>query len=210
MPKSNYALFFLVMFWTLTILAGFFRDNIFAQVSLLYAYSQQDMSYYQWSSLEVERYNEAVFESNKWHYDAAWSLISPLLSDKNFPKRAELAELAGDILYKQGKSRETIFTYYDLSLSLQSPNLRIEKKKQLIAWIDEITQSGSGDAVIEPPPTPTGTWTQELQFKEQELKQISWRKNDFLDIHATDEPPQDRMIRESLEVLGGKKIQKEW
>jgi hypothetical protein len=209
MRKNNLSFPSVLAITALIILLWIFSEKLWVQASLWRWVVAEDMSHYQGDSQSIERYNEAIFESNKWQYDAAWSLITPLLSDKNFEKRPELYELAGDILYKQWKISETILYYYQFSLTLQSPNLRVEKKigllqeprPQAMSWSTDAssgtTSSGSSPA-------------DEVFLKKKEFQETSGKRNQYLDMHASEETPEERIIRESMQVLEGGKIQKEW
>lgn len=192
------------------ILWAIFWDKLIVQASLFRAVDNANMSYYVGDSQSIERYNEAIFESKKWNYDAAWSLISPLLSDKSFEKRGELYELAGDVLYKQWKTKETILYYYEFSRSLDISNLRVEKKIRLLSEEVRETMTGTTDTSSGITASGASPRSDELLLKKQELQELSGKRSDYLDIHANDETPEERIIRESMEVLWGGKIEKEW
>jgi hypothetical protein len=50
----------------------------------------------------------------------------------------------------------------------------------------------------------------EVFLKKKEFQETSGKRNQYLDMHASEETPEERIIRESMQVLEGGKIQKEW
>lgn len=118
------------------------------------------------------RYNEAIWLSQNGKYTEAKSLIAPLLNTINISKRAEVAELYGDIIYYSSGSIDDTISMYERALSI-NPNDRIIYK---IRTIKSKLESQMWSWKIQENPISTGnthTGSKEIESKKIELQKIS-------------------------------------
>ena len=112
--------------------------------SLIYANLTRDMSYYTSDSAWVTRYNKAIWLSRSGSYAEAKMLLAPLLNDTTIARRAEIAELYGDLIYTTSGSIDDTMRMYERSLSF-SPSDRVTEK---------ITYIRNKEQVKKNPPNP--------------------------------------------------------
>lgn len=201
---------FIISLVSLITTFGIFFDKIMNQSTLLMAIYQEDMTMYRGSSQLLERYNESLFESKKWNYDAAWALISPLLSEKITNNKEDIYELAGDISYKLRKEGTGAIRYYELALEYGGDNIRIEKKIQLLRELWNIwPQTVSGEEVWDSSGV-TNSEKSQLWEMQKDLLKLQEERWTVLDYHASNESYEERIIRESISRITGESEKKEW
>lgn len=123
----------------LGIFALFEYQNLRINSSLVVANIIKDTRWYRGDADGIMRYNEAIWLSREGRYLESKTLLTPLLNDINFSKRAEVAELYGDLMYSMSGSREEVIRMYEHSLSF-APSDRILTK---IAYIQNSKQISS-------------------------------------------------------------------
>ena len=99
---NNQKLKLKILLILLSVLASFIvieRQMLITGVSLIYANLTRDMSHYTSDPAWVMRYNEAIWLSGSGRYIEAKTLLAPLLNDTTIIRRAEVAELYGDLIY---------------------------------------------------------------------------------------------------------------
>ena len=151
---------------------------LFINTSLIIANLTGDASYFQWEEKWVTRFNQAVRLSKQGQFLEAKTILSPLLNDTTIPKKAEVAELYGDLIYSTSGSLTDTITMYERSLGFAS-NERITRK------IEYIKQLQTKSEPVPAPDTnitnkPTSTGSEEIKNKKEELEKISKQRSDFL------------------------------
>ena len=121
----------LILIFIFTIFIVFEYKNLWINGSLIFANVKRDISLYRGDITWVMRYNEAIWLSQNGKYTEAKSLIAPLLNTINISKRAEVAELYGDIIYYSSGSIDDTISMYERALSI-NPNDRIIYKIRTI------------------------------------------------------------------------------
>lgn len=92
------------------------RQSLITGVLLVYANLTRDMSHYTSDPAWVTRYNEAIWLSGSGRYSEAKTLLAPLLNDTAITRRAEIAELYGDLIYSTSGSLDDTIRMYDRSI----------------------------------------------------------------------------------------------
>lgn len=170
----------------------YFWDN----GSLLVANIRKNIAYYQGDTSWVTRYNEAIWLAKTGQYAQAKSLIAPLINETTLPKKAEISELYGDLIYHMSGSLDDTITMYERSLSFE-PNERIATK---IALIKNIQASKTGSWQITKTPTLSGSTASgnsEKDIKKEELKKLWSQRAEFL----SNSEPSDTDSRKKIEKL---------
>ena len=114
------------------------------------------------------RYNEAIWLSGSGRYSEAKTLLAPLLNDTTIIRRAEIAELYGDLIYSTSGTLDDTIRMYDRSLSF-SPSYRVTTK---IAYIKQIQSQKTGSGNTEQSPK-TDSGSQVLEAKKAELQKTA-------------------------------------
>jgi len=117
----------LILLFIFAIFIVFEYKNLWINGSLIFANLKRDISWYRGDTTWVMRYNEAIWLSQNGKYTEAKSLIAPLLNTINISKRAEVAELYGDIIYYSSGSIDDTISMYERALSI-NPTDRIVYK----------------------------------------------------------------------------------
>ncbi len=145
--------------------------------SLILADLNRDISWYRGDTTWVMRYNEALWLSQNGKYTEAKTLIAPLLNNPNISKRAEVAELYGDIIYSSSWTIDDTISMYERALSINpSDRLKykiISIKQKHISEKEEsqkIEKSTSSTEKIQ-------TWSQEIESKKIELQKIAKQRD---------------------------------
>lgn len=130
--------------------------------------------YYQGDSKWVIRYNEAIWLSQNRKYTEAKFLLTPLLNDTSIPKKAEVSELYGDLIYSSSGSIWDSIRMYERSLEFQ-PSERVVKKIAYIKKMNPEKQISSTGSKSETSSGKTDSWTLEKNAKKEELIK-TWEK----------------------------------
>lgn len=151
---------------------------VFINGSLMLANYTGDASYFQWEEKWVTRFNQAIRLSQKWQFVEAKTLLSPLLNDTTIPKKAEVAELYGDLIYSTSGSLADTITMYERSLWFEQ-NERITRKIEYIKQLQKKSEPiPNPDKNTDT--TPTSSGSDEIKNKKDELEKISKQRSDFL------------------------------
>ena len=175
---NNQKLKLKILLILLSVLASFIvieRQILITGVSLIYANLTRDMSHFVWDTAWVMRYNEAIWLSGSGRYSEAKTLLAPLLNDTTITRRAEIAELYGDLIYSTSGSLDDTIRMYDRSLWF-SPSDRVSEK---IAYIKLIQSQKTGSGTTEPSPK-TDSGSQVLEAKKTELQKTAWERDKYL------------------------------
>ena len=116
---NNQKLKLKILLILLSVLASFIvieRQMLITGVSLIYANLTRDMSHYTSDPAWVMGYNEAIWLSGSGRYSEAKTLLAPLLNDTTIIRRAEIAELYGDLIYSTSGTLDDTIRMYDRSL----------------------------------------------------------------------------------------------
>ena len=152
--------------------------SLFINGSLILANYTEDASYFQWDEKWVTKFNQAVRLSQRWQYQEAKTVLSPILNDVAIPKKAEVAELYGDLIYSTSGSLTDVITMYERSVGFQS-NDRVIRKIEYIKQLQNKPKP-SPDPDSNPEKTPTSTGSDEIKNKKEELEKISKQRSDYL------------------------------
>ncbi len=137
-----------------------------------------DPAYYHGDSPWIIRYNEAIRLADQKQYSEAKTKLTPLLSGISNPKKAEIAELYGDLLYTTSGSIDDAVRMYEKSIET-TPNPRVSMKiNYLKSKKTEPTNTGSQDKQSSTGTTATGS--DEINKKKQELQKTSASRSDYL------------------------------
>lgn len=169
----------LILICTFTLFLLFESKNIWVNGSLILADLNRDISWYRGDTTWVMRYNEAIWLSQNGKYAEAKALITPLLNNTHISKRAEVAELYGDIIYYSSGSIDDTISMYERARSID-PSDRIIYK---IASIKQKHNSQTGSWKIEKKPSSSEkihTWSQEIESKKVELQKIAKERDTSL------------------------------
>jgi hypothetical protein len=101
---------------------------------------RQDVSWYQGDALWVTRYNEAIWLAKNKQYTEAKTALSPILNDLQNPKKAEISELYGDLIFSTSGTLADTLSMYERSLQF-APSERVSTK---IEYIKKLTTTSSG------------------------------------------------------------------
>jgi hypothetical protein len=159
-----------------TVLEG---KTLWVNGSLILMNMTHDKSWYAWESDWVTRYNEAIWLSQDGQYKEAKLLIAPLLNDTTIPRKAEIAEFYGDLIYSTSGSTGDTIRMYERSLTF-APNERVDAK---IAYIKKLVDTKTGSWNIEKTITSTGNTESgsiEREAKKEELKKIATQRSEYL------------------------------
>ncbi len=116
------------------------RKSLITNSSLFIANMTHDMGQYSGDPAWIRNYNEAIWLSASGQYIEAKAVLAPLLNDIHIEKKAEIAELYGDLIYFSSGSLDDTIQMYDRSLSFV-PSPRITQK---IQYIKQIKNSKTG------------------------------------------------------------------
>lgn len=119
------------------------RSSLLTGSSLILANLTHDMAHYSGGPAWVVRYNEAIWLSGSGRYAEAKTLLAPLLNDTTIEKRADIAELYGDLIYTTSGSIDDTIHMYNRSLSFSSSD-RLIAKIAYIKMIQQQSKTGSG------------------------------------------------------------------
>lgn len=90
-------------------------------------------------------YNEAIWRSGSGQYADAKRILAPLLNDTTVNKKAEIAELYGDLIYSTSGSLDDTIHMYERSLSF-APSDRVTAK---IVYIKQVQAQKTGSGTTE-------------------------------------------------------------
>jgi tetratricopeptide (TPR) repeat protein len=161
-------LFFTVLEWR----------AIVENTTLILANVTGDPAYYHGDSPWILRYNESIRLADQKQYSEAKTKLTPLLNDISNPKKAEIAELYGDLLYTTSGSIDDAVRMYERSIET-APNPRVSMKiNYLKSRKTEITSTGSQNTPSSTGATATGS--DEVSQKKQELQKTSASRSEYL------------------------------
>lgn len=173
--------------------------------SLIIANIKQDISYYQGASTWATRYNEAIWLAKNGKYTQAKSLISPLLNDTTLPKKSEISEFYGDLIYAASGSIDDSIRMYERSLLFQQ-NERIKTKIDYIKNHMPKTLSGS----ITETKVSSGShqsWSLEKSIKKEELQKIGQQRANFLSNYTPSNDESQKNIKKLIELSSSETLQ---
>jgi hypothetical protein len=133
----------LILVSVLTVFIVAERESLIINSSLIYANLTHDMTHYSGDPAWVTRYNEAIWMASSGRYTDAKTLLAPLLNDTNISKKAEVAELYGDLIYTTSGSLDDVIHMYERSLSF-APSDRVTIKISYIKKVQQQNKNGSG------------------------------------------------------------------
>ncbi len=147
--------------------------------SLMLMNMSHNTAWYMGDALWVTKFNEAIWLSSRGKYSEAKSLLSPLLNDTTIPKKAEIAELYGDLIYHTSESAIDTIRMYERSLAF-APNDRIVSKIAYIKKQAETLSSSWSSDKSAPPLKTTSSGSREREAKKEELKKIATQRSEYL------------------------------
>lgn len=138
-----------------------------------------DTTWYHGDDMWITRYNEAIWLSQNGQYKDAKILLTPLLNDTTIARKAEIAELYGDLIYSSSGSSGDTIRMYERSLTF-APSERVQYK---IDYLKNPLKPKTGSWNIEKPSTNTGdtlSGASQREAKKAELEKISTQRSEYL------------------------------
>ena len=152
------------------------RASLATNSSLVLANLTHDMTHYAGDPAWVTRYNEAIWLSGSGRYAEAKKTLAPLLNDATIEKKAEIAELYGDLIYSTSGSLDDTIHMYERSLSF-SPSDRVTTKIAYIQQIQQQNKTGSGNTEKS---SKTDSGSREREAKKIELQKTAGERDKYL------------------------------
>ena len=125
-------------------------------------------------------FNTAIEFAQEHKYTEAKLALSPLLNDANNPKKSEIAELYGDLIYASSGSLDDAQRMYERAFDA-SPRSRLTEKIALLRREQEAkTGSGREESSSQEHDTATASGQDSQALKKQELQKISSERSEYL------------------------------
>ncbi len=154
-------------------------QNLWSSGSIVLMNMTHDTSWYHGNDMWITHYNEAIWLSHSWQYSEAKFALTPLLNDTTIPRKAEIAELYGDLIYSSSGSTWDTIRMYERSLSF-APSERVQSK---IDYLKKPAESKTSTGTTEKPKTNTGdtlSGSTEREAKKTELQKTATKRAEYL------------------------------
>lgn len=146
--------------------------SLWTNGSIIIMNMTHDTSWYRGDDKWVTRYNEAIWLAHNKQYNEAKFSLSSIINDISSPKKAEISELYGDLIFTTSGSHIDVLSMYERSLQF-APSERVSQK---IEYIKKLPQAQSGSRNTEKNTTKTGSTESgsiERANKREELQKIA-------------------------------------